>query len=327
MIHLPLHLTPSELVCCEELPSFVDDLLQSSRSLRKQCRIPEAERCARDSLEASQEPSTKSSYAVALIHLADLNRQVGKLGPALAECQRAYRIFQHHVSRYQRHNEAVAAYALGLVYQLLGSDMDALRLYRESDQLFERVKEDWAAVNALTQVEACTRVQRWIGTLRGYLTTAQNRANTNHLTGIRVPIILSDSEEIRFAVAELDIDEYVVARRLTVNGESFRMQNLTGTRRISMATGVEYYALEIPAEAHETLGASEGDYALVRREKSPNQVGPGVLEMAGEPEFGSFQRDDEGNVHFVRSDATVIGEEDIGEDVGVGYIIALLKPS
>lgn len=142
MINLPSKLTPSELLCYEELPPFIDELLQGSRSLRREGRLPEAEHCALDGMQASQEPGANVSQAVALIHLADVHRDMGKLGPALADCQKAYRFFQRQPSHYQRHNEAVAAYALGLAHQLLGSEMDALKWYRKSGQLFERVKED-----------------------------------------------------------------------------------------------------------------------------------------------------------------------------------------
>jgi len=126
MITLPLKLTPSESLCCEELPPSIDELLRGSRSLRRAGRLLEAERHALDAMQASQKPGTNVSQAMALIHLADVHRDMGKLGPALADCQKAYRIFQRQPSHYQRHNEAVAVYALGLVHQLLGSEMDAI---------------------------------------------------------------------------------------------------------------------------------------------------------------------------------------------------------
>ena len=327
MINLPPQLTPSELLCREKLPAFINDLLQSSRSLRGEDRLLEAERCVLDAMEASQETSTHVSRGAALIHLADMHRDMGKLGPALDDCQKAHRIFQHQPFHYQRHNEAVAAYALGLAHQLLGSDLEALKWYHESSELFERVREDWAAVNALAQVETCTRVRRWMETLSEYLTAIRTRTDTSLATGVWVPIVLSEGEEPGFAIAELEIDRYIVGRRLTVNGESFRVQPLKGTRRISLVPGTEYYALEIPDETRGTLGASKGDYALVGRGRDADKEGPGVLETLSGPEFGNFERDDEGNINFIRPDAAVIGGKDIGKDLQVGYITALLKPT
>ena len=327
MINLPSKLTPSELLYCEELPTFIDELLQSSRSRRREGRLSEAERCALDVVEVSQEPGTIVSQAVALIHLADVHREMGKLGPALANCQKARPIFQRQPSRDQRHNEAVAAYALGLAHQLLGSEVDALRWYREAGQLFERAREDWATVNDLAQVETCTRVKHWVETLSKYLTAVRTRPGVSLSNRIWVPITLSESKEPGFAMAELEIDKYTIERRLTVNGKSFRVQPLKGNRRISLAAGVECYGLEIPDAARASWGASKGDYALVVRGKDADREGPGVLETLSGPEFGNFARGADGKINFIRTDAKVIGGEDIGEDLQVGYITALLKSS
>jgi tetratricopeptide (TPR) repeat protein len=327
MINLPPKLTPSELLSCEELPPFVDELLRGSRSRRREGRLTEAERYALDVIEASQEPDAIVSQAAALIHLADVHREMGRLGPALADCERAHPIFQRQSPHCQRHNEAVAAYALGLVHQLLGSEMDALKWYREAGQLFERAREHWATVNAQARVETCIRIRRWMETLSEYLTVARTRIGVNLSNRVWVPIILSEGGEPGFAMAELEIDEYTVGDQLTVDGESFRMQPLKGGRRISLAPDVECYARGIPDEARASLGASEGDYALIRREGGPNQEGPGVLETLGGPKFGNFERDDKGNINFIGSGARVIGGGDIGEDLQVGYIAALLRPA
>lgn len=326
MISLPLSLTPSELLCCEELPPFIARLVQSVRSFRVEGRLSEAERCALDALEGSQEPGTNVSRAVALIHLGDVHRDMDKLGPALTDYRGAYRIFQRQSSSYQRHNEAVAAYALGLVHQLLGDNMDALNWYQQSVELFDRVKEHWAAVNALAQVKTCTLLQRWMETLREYLTAARTRVDAGASGHIRVPVIPSRDDEDGFAMAELEIDEFMVGRQLTVDGDSFRVQPLKGTQRISLTPDAQCYALEVPHEAREALGAHEGDYALIIRGDAADREGPGVLETLGGLEFGNFERDDESKIKFIGlKTALVIGEDEIGEGFQVGYIVGLLK--
>ena len=72
MINLPPQLTPSELLCCEDLPPFIDELLQGSRSLRREGRLPEAERCVLDAMQASQKPGANISQgrnqAIAAAH-------------------------------------------------------------------------------------------------------------------------------------------------------------------------------------------------------------------------------------------------------------------
>jgi len=328
MLDLPPTLTPSELLYCEELPSFVDELLQSSRSLRRQGRLPEAERCSLDVLEASQEPGSSTSQAVALIHLADVHREMGKLGPALADCQKAHPIFQRQPSRDQRHSEAVAAYALGLIHQSLGSDIDALKWYQEAGQLFERVKKNWATVSASDRVETCIRVQRWMETLTRYLAVVRTHTHTILNTCILVPVILAEGEESKFAVAELGIDEYIIGRELTINGKPFCVQPVTGNDHVSLEPGVEPYALYIPSEVYEPLGANEGDLALVVPAKSASKPDTDMLERLSEAQEGSFVRDiDGGRIYFIRPVPRVIGSGDIQEGQQIGYIAALLKPT
>ena len=328
MIHLPPKLTPSELLSRDGLPPFLDDLLRDCRVLCTEGRLLQAERRALDGVEASRESGAQAAYGVALMHLGDVHREMGRLGPALADCQKAHRIFQRQVSRYQRHNEAVAAYALGLVHQLLGNDIDALRWYQQSGDLFERVRDDWVAVNALEQVEIGARTLRWMETLIKYLTDSRARAAEGLVAGIRVPIILSGGDEGGFAIADLEIEQYVIGRRLRIGGETFRVQPVKGRQRVALLPGMEYYAREIPGPECGFVGANEGDYALVVQATGVDGEGPAVLETLGGPEFGTFERDANGNVIFARPGASpiVIGSGDIGEDLRVGYITALLKP-
>jgi hypothetical protein len=251
---------------------------------------------------------------------------MGRLGPALDNCQSAYRIFQNQSSSQQRHNQAVAAYALGLVYQLLGSDMHALKWYQEADDLFEKVKGNWIAVKALDRIKACNHVRGWMETLGQYLTSERARADDNLGNRIWAPIILADGEKPKFAIVELGIDKHVISRQLAVNGNSFRVQSLKG-RRVSISPDDECYAVRIPQGAFSSLGATEGDYALIVRGEVPDESkGLVVLETDGGPEFGEFRRDEAGQINFKRIDATVIGGDNIDKDWQIGHIAALLKP-
>jgi len=281
-----------------------------------------------DAIEAgqSQEANARWIQAMAWIHLADVSREMGKLGPALAACQKAHPVFQRHSSRCQRHNEAVTAYALGLTRQLLGNEMDALRWYQKSSQLFERVKEDWAAVNALTQIEICNRIQSWTETLGAYVTAARTRADDYLTTRIWVPIIPS-AAGTKFAIAELEIERYTVGNDLEVNGKPFRVQRLKGTQRISLMLDAEYDALEIPDNARELWeDVGEDDYALVVWEGVDKKLDQATLETLSETGYGNFVRDADRAVYFVRPVPRVIGGEDADIPLQVGKVIALLKP-
>ncbi len=326
MINLPPELTPSELLCCEELAPFADNLLRDSRSRRREGRLPEAMRCALDGMEVSRAPIASVTQAAALIHLADVHREMGKLGPTLTVCQQAYPVFQRQHSPCQRHNEAVAAYALGLAHQLLGNKVDALRWYQKAGQLFEKAREDWATVNAQDQTKICTRLRRWIETLSTYLSAVRARADGNLTTRIWVPIIPSAAGE-EFAIAELEIDKYTIGSELWVAGKSFRLQQLKGALPVSLVLGAKYGALEIPADARDLLGVGDEDYALVVWREKADQEGPGVLRTLAGSAFGNFKRGSGGRINFVRTDARMIGAKDLGEDLQFGYVTALLRPA
>jgi hypothetical protein len=326
MIILLPQLTPSELLRYIDPAPFINELLQHSRTQRQEGALVEAERFALEALDDSREAADHVSQGAALICLADVHREMGKLGPALSDCQRAHRIFQRQPSRYQRHNEAIAAYALGLVHHLIGNDVDALKWYHNARKQFERARREWAAVNALKRVEACDYVLCWLEMLTKRLIAAQAGLEMNLSTRFQVPAVRSSDDEARFVIVEMEIDRYRFGHYATINGDLFQLQSVRADQHISMRPGTRCYALKIPVEAHEFLGASEGDYALIAWGGDVNREGPGVLEALSGPEFGSFERDDEGDIQFVSfKEAVVIGSEDIADDFGVGYIIALLK--
>ena len=329
MIHLPSELTPSELLSSEEMPSYIEDLLRHARTLLHAGYLEKAERCAADALEATQEPATSNAgQAVVRMHLSDIRREMGRLGPTLDGYRRAYRIFQRRPSRYQRHNEAVAAYALGLTYQLLGSEMEALKWYQSSIKLIQQVRDDWGAVNAQRHCRTCKRLSLWLQTLTRYLTDINTRTDTRTGRRIWVPIILEE-EDPRFAIAHLEIEHYQLRDELTVNGRCFRIHSLPNQRqRVSVAPADECYVYKIPPGELESWGVDKRDYVLVVRGKHADRVGPGILEAGESVRFGQFVRDEEGQISFVSSNAETIGGDviDESEDLRIGYIAALLKP-
>lgn len=321
MINLPPQLTPSALLCFEGLTPLADKRLNRSRVLRNRGELEKAESLVMDVVKASQKPDTRLSLAAAMVHLADVHREMGKLGPMLADCQEAHSILQHQPSRHRRYHEALVTYALGLVHQLLGNDEQALTWYQSSHDLFERVKRNWAI--SRRRVEICLRIQSWMEKLSEYIAT-RSYADANLSACVCIPIILSEGKDPEFAIAEMSVDRYMVDRQLTVNGNQFDAYRLGGTQLVSLKPGVEYYARKIPDEARGPLEADREDYMLMERGQETDQEGPGVVEKPDGPMFGHFKRDDEGNVTFTpvgEKNTKVIGGEEIG------YVTGLLKPT
>jgi tetratricopeptide (TPR) repeat protein len=323
MIRLPPELVPSALLCLDDLPEYVDELLQDARALWLQGKCSEAQRNAVDALEASQETGAQVSRAAALIYLSDVHLSMGKCGAAMGEARKAHRLFGTQPSRYQRHNEGVAAYATGLAHQSMGSRAEALRWYRKADDLLDKVRIDWIAISDSSNLARCRRAQRWIETLIRALTRTQP-LGSDCAANIWVPVVLSD-EESGFALAQLEVTRYVVADTLRLEGKSFRIELLQGQSQPSLPADAECYALEVPNYALGLLRASKGDYALIVRQQKVRDEGVGVVETLSGAEFGRFRRDKSGKIEFVRHDATIIGGKDLGEDMQVGYVTALLK--
>jgi tetratricopeptide (TPR) repeat protein len=331
VIHLPRELTPSELLARDELTTFTDELLRRVLHLRQEGRLRDAEQVAQEVIAQCQETGRQMELAVALVHLADVHNEMAKWGPAQTEYRRAFRILRRRASRSQRHNAAVTAYALGMIYQTLGSDLDALHWYEEADSQFEQVIKEWAAVNATHWAETCRRIQQWMDTLSEYLIHSQSEAESSPTTRVCIPVVLWKTGG-GFDIAELDVDKYVVGRRtrlLRRKTPPLNARRLRGNQRVDLAPDGEYYAVEIPNGAQTDWGAEAGDYALVKQEQTADQEGPAVLKTPAGPTFGSFQRDEDGEVVFISTDTTTLGGAEIGDigggDVQIGYVAALLK--
>lgn len=308
MAGLPPQLTPSELLYWERpspLP-YIDELLERCRSLRREGKFAESEHCALVTLDACHGVGTNLIEAIVRIHLADARREMRKQTLALDDCRNAQRIFQNQPTSLERHNQAVATYAIGLLQHSPGNELEAVKCYQDSHRLFESVKQEWVSRNAGNRVADCERIQRWMGILIRYLLNAQIRA-----ADIGIPIIPLSDEEGVFTTATLEIG--------TIDGKSFRVQPLC------QLPGMEYYAVRIPDAMLRFLGADKGDYVLVAQKKEADKEGPVVVETPDSAEFGEFKRDDKGRITFVHPGAApiVIGGDG---DLRFGYITALLKP-
>jgi len=324
LIRLPPNLRPSEQLFLQDVPRFAVDLLEGSRSSQIAGHWQEAEQSARSVLNASQGAGAQITRGAALIHLADTHLAQASAAAALQEARTAYRLFAAQPSRYQRHNEAVAAYALGLAHHALEDRAAALKWYDKSIDLLERVRLDWSAKKAASRVRCCRRLHDWIRALSECLTRTDASASFSGLNSLWLPLLAADSEA-RFSLARLDIDGYVVARTFDWAGQAFSVELVNEETQAVVPAQAECYALRVPNQALELLDADDGDYAVIVRRKAPDHEGPGVLETLSGVEFGDFQRDSSGRITFVKPDATVIGGEDIGEDLPVGYVTALLK--
>jgi hypothetical protein len=323
MIRLPAQLMPSELLCCEDLSPFIRRLLEGACKLASESKWDEAERCLLHAVEATQEMGAPLNRGVALVHMGDIHRAMGKPGPALIDYRRAQRIFKCQAPCRQRHNEAVASYALGLVHHLLGSEMDALKWYDKSTELLRIARAHWAGVNALARVDACSRLERWMAVLSDDMTGSLTHSEASPSFEVWVPVVLAEKggscvEQVEVRKRDSELEGQV---------NRFRVHPLEEHWSPTLAPDSQYGALEMPAEIRRTLHAGEGDHALIQWEGSSDA---GTREPMGElslPDLGGFSRDIQGRIYFTRPVTRIIGGGRENDYVRIGRIAARLEPT
>jgi hypothetical protein len=334
-------LTPSLLLYLGQVPPDVQALLKRSRTCRKKGEWTLAEWCAVDARDACKHRGDHESLAIAQLHLADVYCDVGELGEALGLCEEAYRILHGQAAKAQRHNEAVAAYAQGLLHErfLFGDDMQAVRWYREALELFEKAQEHWASQDDKSFFKTCERASRHVERRKKRILKV--RSGGEGRPGA-FDVLQPDSREgaLRGTITD--------DNRVEIDGTAYCLHS--GALPSKDSDGTRYcFALPIQEPSPAFPAAQEGDYVVVRLQWRLDEGelktvwSPGVMWVSGEGEEGSwwemgdFTLSSSGRIWFYPSSskARVIGDSDIPVKGGPprdpagkikGYIIGLLKP-
>jgi tetratricopeptide (TPR) repeat protein len=323
MIKLPAQLMPSELLCCEDLSPFIDKLLQGAYTLRHQEQWDKAERCALQAIEASQEAGDLLNRAVAHVHLGDMHRERGRLGPALTDYGRAQRIFRWQAPSRQRHNEAVVTYALGLVHHLLGSELDALKWYERSTELLGTAKAHWTTVDALKRVDVCSRLERWIDILSDHLMRGLTYREMDRPLDIWVPVVLAAKRGRCVERVAIQRQDSVLIGRI----DRFNVHPLEEGWSIRMDAEDRYGAQQVPEEIRSALHASQEDHVLMEWGDPLRQEERRRMEELDQASSFDFLRDADGTIYAIPRDPTIIGGREADDGVRAGQIAALLEPT
>ena len=329
MTNLPPKLTPSELLDCEELPPFIDELLRSSRSLRIEGRLTEAESRALDARDASKKSGYQAGYAAALLHLADVYREESRFSLARTCYEEAQQIFHRQLPHVQRHNEAAATHGLGLAHQTLGNAIEALSYYQAALDLFENAREYWASCNDIAQVQTCQQAQRWIEDQIAHI--------MDERIGRPIPLKIFPIWELGGAEAPFAKNanqKYVTVERVLINGVAYWLHPISDQANDLPVVGtgkVNYFALPVPEDMWAVPEARVGDYVLVRQQWWIGEEKTGVVWEPGEGWIAvEFQRGRDGKTRFYHHPPKIIGgaTPTPGNPSGKvkGSIIALLKP-
>jgi hypothetical protein len=325
MIYLTAELAPSGLFYIDTPFGPVQQLLESARECCGNGDLKRAERCARDAWECSREARAHVERAAALIHLSDVYREAGKLGPALRHARDAYAILQRQPGLAQRHNEAVAAYSLGLIHHLLGNDADALNWYQTAQRLFELAGEYWATCNERARRRTCTCLLWWIRSLSGCLVRARER--DGFCSTVIFPARLMGGEDGVFSLVELRVAGRVLGQQLTIGERAFRVCTSDG-EGVVIEDEERYRVFQVPEPVCPHVGAQQGDHVLVQHTTQEEPDLPYcVVEGEAGAEFGRFRRDEAGEVVF----ESLVSGRIIGGLGGDGLPfyrpVALLRPA
>ncbi|MBN1955189.1 MAG: hypothetical protein JW900_09090 [Anaerolineae bacterium] len=322
MIHLTAEFTPANLLYCAGVAETTMGHLRRADREKGRNQLAKAAQHVKAVIQQGRQGQSEIDLAVALIYQSDLYREMMKFDHARRSAQEAHSIFKLQSSQEQRHNEAVAAYSLALAWHVLGDERAAGKWYRTARQTFQAAREYWAIQPDPPRYRTCTRMSQWVERLRDSLGAEEKPAPPYH--SFLVPAWLSQDTDT-FLAAKLAVVGYVVDQSVTIDGQSFRLDPLTGG--VVIFTTGEYRIFQVPDEIHAAIDAQKGDYVLVRRTGQANLNVPYyVVEAATGPVFGRFERGVSDAVQnpFVSIDARLIGK--IVDDLPIYYPLALLTP-
>jgi tetratricopeptide (TPR) repeat protein len=334
VISVPLEFIPSRLLACEIVSSQLltreivssraQKLLEQSRqALVEQCWA-DAERYAFNARDASQRlPGKMVDYAIALIHLADVYRAVGRLGPALDSSEEAQQLLKNQPGSAHYHNRAVADYALGLTHHMLGNDSKAQYWYEHAQDLFERAIPYWGRRGNRKRQEQRARVVQWITTLSEIISRQAGALPDEPFFNLAwFPVFhteTSDQKDKYGLACFLITGRAVKSSQIHVGDQLYTLLRPDGKHFGSKKLDFRapHFAVEIKKDGQLGKETLQGDLALIRETGLTEPHPVGGTDQTGQDEWGDFVRDDRGRVTFVGKKEPII----IGGDV-----IALLRP-
>ena len=322
MINVPVEFIPSWLLTCESVSHHSQTLLKQSRCAVVEQDWAEAERYALNARDASQRPGQIVDHVIALIHLADIYRGVGRLGPALEYNEKAQQMLKNQSGPTHYHNRAVADYALGLIHHVLGNDSKALYWYEHAQALFERAHLHWGISGDPGRQEQCNRVIQWISALSESINgqaAALPDGQRFNLAWLPVFHTQKPDQENQYGLARFLITcSAVKTDEIRMGDQIYTLLQPNGQPlppNQGLDFRVPHFVVEIKKNGRGEKGALQGDLALVRA-TSPGAA-PAEGTRVGQSECGDFFRDTSGRINFVGKKPHIIGG---------GGVVAVLQP-
>lgn len=273
MILIPPEFLPAYLLTYEQVSDRSSKLLDQSRWALSDRKWAEAERHATAVRDATRRLAERGvDHAIALIHLADLYRTVGRLGPALDYGEDAQQALKNMPGSTHYHNRAVADYALGLTHHVLGNGDQALHWYEHAKDLFDRAIPYWGRKGDQDHQAQNEDVKLWIDALIDSIVNQEEGLTDNPFFNLTwFPVFPREVEGkkvyklARFLVSTRRLDSEIVC----INDQPYQIMRADGSQRYSPPLDFEkpYYVAEIEAgDESEEGNLQEGDLVLFQGE-------------------------------------------------------------
>lgn len=350
MIVLPSVTDPSSLLWTETLSRKAYALKDECGHIAKAKRHRPIESLA-DDAEGLKEQGDPAGCAVVLIHLADVCRAKGKLGPALKCAQQAEQIFSTWpFSRYNQ-NHAVALYSLGLVHQLLGSEDEAWKCYDRALEGFRMAEACWSEMKVAEDWKCrCREVMSRVEQLMTYISHARALGGSSALqmsTLIGCCPVDSKLIDADGWVIEAMIERIRADLRLRFGNQDYRLTELDSDISPELTVGLEdeYSVLKVPTEVVDMFPQFKGaSYALINQHIPEatrlaslvlgQELGASV-EKGNEVLWGRFVRDPTNRIQFEvaypadsMKPPRIIGIDDLqkGDERKAGSVVGVFRP-
>lgn len=239
-----------------------------------------------EALEIARHGHHSLGKGMAALCLTNLYWGTGRLLQAHELAHQAYKIFQKQSGPDQRHNEAAAAFNLGLVHHLMGDLLEAINDYHQAQQALTSAHQYWVACKEYRRADQCIQLGRWIDHL---LQTVLTSAPDERKPTLFLPIHLADG-----GTATL-WGQHGQGVSLIVDGKTLQVSPLYPQKWLVLTADCCVFPL--PDEMHPPIQqefGQDGDYVLAQ---------PGDP-LPGDPFY--ISQDDQGITTFVR-DKTIIG--------------------
>lgn len=253
-------------------------VVQSLAFLRKG-RLEEAEEVARESLEVARRGHHSIGEGMAALCLSNIYWGTDRAGPALRLAYQAYETFGRQSALDQRHNEAIAAFNLGLVHHLIGNYTEALNGYHAAYRVLNVAYDHWVTAKENQRAYQCSQLKKWVEQLKSTLISSAPQKTE---PTVLIPVSIADSGTA--TLTGVEVEGYLLGVSLSIDGRALRLLPL----QEPLIFASDCCIFPVPDPAHQPLREILGEDAshILAQPDTPVPTDP--FYISDGPDFITF---------------------------------------